>query len=211
MNDNIKKILKDLAYRIKVTPKDDPEYDNALRLYERLKEKYHVTDEELLDKKLREFTDNEKFKQILIQLFVVVLHGRLDGKDSFNFKTFSFRDKRKKSLFDFEIYLNDDEYKLIKERFEALKALYKRELCKLEERQKKELKELEAAHDRELKAFRYAFLDKANLLSPPDGEKTNNEPPFTLSDIIKAAKGLDDVIFPQNMIHQPPVKQIESK
>ena len=208
MNDNIKKILKDLAYRIKVTPKDDPEYNNAIRIYEKLKAKYHVTDEELLDKKLREFTDNRKFVQILIQLFVVVLHGRIDGKDSFNFKSFSFRDKRKKSLFNFEIYLNDDEYKLIKERFEALKALYERELCKLEERQKKELKELEVAHDRELKAFRYAFLDKSKLLSPPDGEKTNNEPPFTLSDIIKAAKGLDDVVFPQNMINQPPVKQI---
>lgn len=208
MNDNIKKILKDLAYRIKVTPKDDPEYNNAIRIYEKLKAKYHVTDEELLDKKLREFTDNKKFVQILIQLFVVVLHGRIDGKDSFNFKSFSFRDVRKKSLFNFEIYLNDDEYKLIKERFEALKALYQRELCKLEERQKNELKELEAAHDRELKAFRYAFLDKAKLLSPPDGEKTNNEPPFTLSDIIKAAKGLDDVVFPQNMINQPPVKQI---
>lgn len=180
-------------------------------MYERLKEKYHVTDEELLDKKLREFTDNRKFIQIFIQLFVVVLHGRLDGNDSFNFKAFSFKDQRKKSLFDFEIYLNDDEYKLINERFKALKALYKRELCKLEERQKNELKELEAAHDRELKAFRYAFLDKAKLLSPPDGEKTNNEPPFTLSDIIKAAKGLDDVVFPQNMINQPPVKQIEAK
>ena len=53
-----KKILKDLAYRLKVTSKDDPEYDNAFRLYERLKAKYQVTDEELLDKKLREFTDN---------------------------------------------------------------------------------------------------------------------------------------------------------
>lgn len=207
-----KKILQDLAYRLKVTSKDDPEYNNALRLYERLKEKYHVTDEELLDKKLREFTDNRKFIQIFIQLFVVVLHGRLDGKDSFNFKSFYFKDQRKnKSHFNFEIYLDDDEYKLITERFEALKALYKRELRKQEERQKNELKELEAAHDRELKAFRYAFLDKANLLSPPDGEKTNNEPPFTLSDIIKAAKGLDDVVFPQNMINQPPVKQIASK
>ena len=48
-----KKILKDLAYRLKITSKDDSEYDNALRLYERLKAKYHVTDEDLLDKKLR--------------------------------------------------------------------------------------------------------------------------------------------------------------
>lgn len=114
-----KKILQNLAYRLKVTSKDDPEYNNALRLYERLKEKYHVTDEELLDKKLREFTDNRKFIQIFIQLFVVVLHGRLDGKDSFNFKSFYFKDQRKnKSLFNFEIYLDDDEYKLITERFE---------------------------------------------------------------------------------------------
>ena len=206
-----KKILKDLAYRLKVTSKDDPEYDNALRLYERLKEKYHVTDEELLDKKLREFTDNNKFKQIFIQLFVVLLHGRLDGNDSFCLKSYYFRDKGKSSLFNFELYLSDDEYKLINERFKALKALYKRELGKLEDRQKNELKELEADHEREAKAFRYAFLEKANLLSPPDGEKTNNEPPFTLSDIIKAAKGLDEVVFPQNMINQPPLKQIESK
>lgn len=207
-----KKILQNLAYRLKVTSKDDPEYNNALRLYERLKEKYHVTDEELLDKKLREFTDKRKFIQILIQLFVRRLHGRLDGKDSFRFKSYYFKDQRKnKSLFNFEIYLDDDEYKFINENFKALKKLYERELCKLEKRQKNELKELEAAHDRELKAFRYAFLDKADLLSPPDGEKTNTEPAFTLSDVIKAAQGLDDIIFPQNMINQPPVKQIEAK
>ena len=89
--------------------------------------------------------------------------------------------------------------------------MYERELRKLEDRQKNELKELEASHEREIKAFRYAFLDKANLLSPSGGEKTNNEPPFTLLDVIKAAKGLDDVVFPQNMINQPPLKQIESK
>lgn len=207
-----KKILQNLAYRLKVTSKDDPEYNNALRLYERLKEKYHVTDEELLDKKLREFTDKRKFIQILIQLFVRRLHGRLDGKDSFCFKSYYFKDQRKnKSLFNFEIYLDDDEYKFINENFNALKKLYERELCKLEKRQKNELKELEAAHDRELKAFRYAFLDKADLLSPPDGEETNTEPAFTLSDVIKAAQGLDDIIFPKNMINQPPVKQIEAK
>lgn len=209
MNDNIKKILKDLAYRIKVTPKDDPEYNNALRLYERLKEKYHVTDEELLDKKLREFTDNLKFLQIFIQLFAVLLHGRIDGNDSFCIKWYSFKDKRKKNLFDVELFLSDDEYKLINERFNALKALYKRELDKLEDRQKNELKELEASHEREIKAFRYAFLDKANLLSPANG--TRKESPFSLSDLIKAAKGLDDVVFPQNMINHPPLKQIESK
>lgn len=206
-----KKILKDLAYRLKVTSKDDPEYDNALRLYERLKAKYQVTDEELLDKKLREFTFNNKFVNIFIQLFVVQLKGRLDGNDSFCIKKYSFNDKRKKNLCNFELFLSDDENKLLNERFNALKALYERELRKLEDRQKNELKELEAAHERQIKAFRYAFLDKANLLSPPDGEKTNTEPPFTLSDIIKAAKGLDDVVFPQNMINQPPVKQIESK
>lgn len=206
-----KKILQNLAYRLKVTSKDDPEYNNALRLYERLKEKYHVTDEELLDKKLREFTDNRKFIQIFIQLFVKRLHGRLDGNDSFCFKSFYFKDKRKQSLFDFEIYLNDDEYKFINENFNALKKIYKRELRKLEEKQKNELKELESAHERELRAFRYAFLDKADLLSPPDGEKTNTEPAFTISDVIKAAQGLDDIIFPQNMINQPPVKQIEAK
>jgi hypothetical protein len=107
--------------------------------------------------------------------------------------------------------LDDDEYKFINENFNALKKLYERELCKLEKRQKNELKELEAAHDRELKAFRYAFLDKVDLLSPPDGEETNTEPAFTLSDVIKAAQGLDDIIFQKNMINQPPVKQIEAK
>jgi hypothetical protein len=55
------------------------------------------------------------------------------------------------------------------------------------------------------------FLDKVDLLSPPDGEETNTEPAFTLSDVIKAAQGLDDIIFQKNMINQPPVKQIEAK
>lgn len=206
-----KKILQNLAYRLKVTSKDDPEYNNALRLYERLKEKYHVTDEELLDKKLREFTDYNKFKQILIQLFTERLNGRLDGKDSFCFKSFYYRDKRKKDLFSFEIYLNDDEYKFLKENFEALKVLYERELNAFEDKQKKELKELEAAHERQFKAFEYTFFSKANLLSKPEDSSEQKECPFSFSDLIKAAERLDNVIFPQNMINQPPVKQIASK
>lgn len=210
MTEEQKKILKSLAYRITVTSKDDPEYENAIRLYERLKKKYNIKDEDLIDIKQYEFQDDVKFKAIMIQLICNRLHARLDGKDDFNFRSYRmFKGKKElKNIFNFSIFLNENQHKYITEQYEAFKSLYSREFKELEKRQKEEIKLLKEAHEREIKAFKYAFLDKANLLSPPDGEPQNNQE-FSLSDLIKAAQNLESIIFPQNMIKEPAQKQIE--
>ena len=201
MNNNAKKILSSLAYRIKVTDKNDPEYENAVRLYERLKVKYGFTDEDLMNRKNREFKDKKLFKQLFIQIFVTRLNGRLDGKDDFNFRSFVFYDKKKdEKFFDFELYLTDDEFKLISDLFDAFKALYEREYKVFKKQQKKELDDFKQKQEQEEKAFRYAFFQKGNLLSESDGDE--GEPQFSFSDLVKAAKNLESVVFPQNMVKQ---------
>jgi hypothetical protein len=201
MNENAKKILSSLAYRIKVTDKNDPEYENAVRLYERLKAKYGFTDDDLMNRKNREFKDKKIFKQLFIQIFVTRLHGDLCGNDDFNFRSFCFYDKKtEREFFDFELNLTDDEFKLVTEQFEAFKVLYERELKSFIKKQRKELKEFKEKQEQEMKAFRYAFHDKGNLLAKADGR--DDEPEFSFFDLVKAAKKLESVVFPQNMVKQ---------
>lgn len=201
MNENAKKILSSLAYRIKVTDKNDPEYENAVRLYERLKAKYGFTDDDLMNRKNREFEDKKIFEQLFIQIFVTRLHGNLKGNDDFNFRSFRFYDKKKeREFFDFELYLTDDEFKLVTEQFEAFKALYEREYKLFKKKQSKELNEFKKKQEQEEKAFMYAFHAKGNLLPEADGK--DDEPQFSFSDLVKAAKNLESVVFPQNMVKQ---------
>jgi len=211
MTEEQKKIIKALAYRIKVTPNDDPEYENAVRLFEKLKKKYNFKDEDLIDTQNYEFRDNIEFRAIMLQLFLRRLKARIDGKDDFCFRSYRIYNGKKelKNLYCFSINLTDEQNKYIIETYKALKELYSREFQELKNKQKQEIKLLKEAHKREQKAFTYAFLDKADLLSPPDGEQQNKDPGFSLTDIIKAAQQLDSIIFPQNMIKEPPQKQLQ--
>lgn len=211
MTEEQKKIIKALAYRVKATPKDDPEYENTVRLFEKLKKKYNVKDEDLIDTKNYEFRDNIDFKSIMIQLIVRRLKARPDGNDEFCFHSYRIFNGKKelKNLYCFSINLTDDQHKYIIENYKALKELYLREFQELKNKQKQEIKLLKEAHKREQKAFAYAFLDKADLLSPSSGEPQNKDPGFSLHDIIKAAQQLDSIIFPQNMIKEPPQKQLQ--
>ena len=119
----------------------------------------------------------------------------------FNFRSFSFYDKKQnKQFFDFELYLTDDEFKIIAELFDAFKALYEREYKVFKKQQKKELDDFKQKQEQEEKAFRYAFYQKGNLLAESDGDES--EPQFSFSDLVKAAKNLESVIFPQNMVKQ---------
>lgn len=70
----------------------------------------------------------------------------------------------------------------------------------LKKQQKKELDDFKQKQEQEEKAFGYAFHQKGNLLAKSDGDES--EPQFSFSDLVKAAKNLESVVFPQNMIKQ---------
>ena len=117
--------------------------------------------------------------------------------------------KELKNLYCFSVNLTNEQHKYIIENYKALKELYLREFQELKNKQKQEIKLLKEAHKREQKAFAYAFLDKADLLSPSNGEPQNKDPGFSLHDIVKAAQHLDSIVFPQNEIKEPPQKQLQ--
>jgi len=96
MTEEQKKIIKALAYRVKATPKDDPEYENAVRLFEKLKKKYNVKDEDLIDTQNYEFRDHIDFKSIMIQLIVRRLKARIDGNDEFCFHSYRIFNGKKR-------------------------------------------------------------------------------------------------------------------
>lgn len=191
---DIQKVLRDLKYRISVTPESDPEYKNAVAMFERLKRKYNINESDLNARKTREFTGHNNEKFIMVQLLGVLLGVDFTGAGEYNFKSFTYRDKRKKNYFNFEVDLTDEEYKMILLKFDAFKSIWKRELKKIEADLKKE-------QERRLNAFRYSFLDKGNLLKKSETKFFDTEEPgFTLSDAMKAAAYFDDVFFPDSML-----------
>lgn len=189
---NIKKILTDLKYRISVTPESDPEYKNAVSLFERLKRKYNINESDLNARKTREFTGHQKDKFILIQILGVVVGVDFTGNDEFNFKSFTYRDKRKKNYFNFEVDLTDEEYLNVTKKYEYLIHVWDRQLKKIEEDLKKEQKT-------RIAAARYSFLDKGNLLKKVSSTE-EKEPIFSLGDLLRAAKYFDDVVFPDSIL-----------
>lgn len=191
---DIQKVLRDLKYRISVTPESDPEYKNAVAMFERLKRKYNINESDLNARKTREFTGHNNEKFIMVQLLGVLFGVDFTGAGEYNFKSFTYMDKRKNNYFNFEVDLTDEEYKIILLKFDAFKSIWKRELKKIEADLKKE-------QERRLNAFRYSFLDKGNLLKKSDSKTDDTkEPGFTLSDAMKAAAYFDDVFFPDSML-----------
>lgn len=189
---DIKKILTDLKYRISVTPESDPEYKNAVSLFERLKRKYNINESDLNARKTREFKGHQKDKFILIQILGVVIGVDFTGNDEFNFKSFTYRDKRKKNYFNFEVDLTDEEYLNVTKKYEYLIHVWDRQLNKIEEDLKKE-------HETRIAAARYSFLDKGNLLKKVSSTE-EKEPIFSLGDLLRAAKYFDDVVFPDSIL-----------
>lgn len=189
---DIKKILTDLKYRISVTPESDPEYKNAVSLFERLKRKYNINESDLNSRKMREFTGHQKDKFILIQILGVVIGVDFTGNDEFNFKSFTYRDKRKKNYFNFEVDLTDEEYLNVTKKYDYLIHVWDRQLKKIEEDLKKE-------QETRIAAARYSFLEKGNLLKKVSSTE-EKEPSFSLSDLLRAAKYFDDVVFPDSIL-----------
>ena len=106
------KILKDLNYRIETADKNDPERENAIRLRDKLLQRYGLKLEDIADvRKRREFGRYTKDERMLVyQYFVTRLHVKLGeapymaGAYSYGPETATSKNRT------FEINLTDEEY-----------------------------------------------------------------------------------------------------
>lgn len=205
-----KKIIENLYYRIQVSKEDDPERANAERLLNRLLNKYGIKLEDLNARIKREFILESKYKQLFLQLAISLFPIHLHKKDIYEFSVYNYRAHRAWHKYDkklIEINLTSDEYKLITERFEAIKGLWDNTQNDFEKQLEKELAQRR-------RAFEVQFYQKANLMSPlaedvdeeEDGKQSDIPIPegsdYNLADAMRAAAFLDDYVFPQNMIKE---------
>lgn len=187
------KILRDLQYRIEVSDDNDPEKANAIRVRDRLLAKYGLSLEDIVDvaKKRKFGFYNRDEVQIVIQYMRERLHLKNDA-----FDVYAYRPKRGQCYW-VEAWLDDAAYSCNLRIVEELMYMYRH-------RRMAYKKKLEAQMKKQMEAWRYVFLQEADLLSQPTEEdlKKHKSPSWGLSDAIKAAKDLEDIIFPQHFVEQ---------
>lgn len=190
------KILKDLNYRIETADKNDPERENAIRLRDKLLQRYGLKLEDIADvRKRREFGQYTKDERMIVyQYFVKRLHAKLGeapymaGAYSYGKETATSKNRT------FEINLTDEEYAHHAQIVRSLLEMYANCVKKLEAQLREEAKKRRAA-------TRYAFFEKADLLLD-ESETTKpakpTKPSFGLADALRAARDLDGLVFPEN-------------
>lgn len=193
--EKVLKILRDLAYRIQVSRKDDPERENAIRLRDRLLAKYGLKLEDIQDVRKHRVLDKLTLDEMLVVRQFFGHHLKIDPGDGepYNFQCYVQPDKPSVYKRSIEIDLTDDEYSKFWPQVKALVALWRREAKALEQK----LKEEAAARRR---AFKWKFCEKADILMEAKEGEESRSPGYDLRDLMAAAAALDDVIFPHHYV-----------
>lgn len=200
-----KKVLKDLQYRIETSNPNDPERENAVRLRDRLLARFGLTLEEIAEKRVsRWFQKLTWLEQGIVANYFVVTFPDAE-KSPYEMGWYELKRKTtSEKKFSICIKLTDDEFSKAEPFVKNLLKMFRREFKSFTEKLDEQRKQAE-------RGFRYAFLDKANLLRQvSDEESKNSNPGFNWSDVMRAAKDLEDLVFPQNHLKQE-TKQIEAK
>lgn len=187
------KVLRDLQYRIKVSDESDPERANAIRVRDRLLAKYGVSLEDIAEVpkkyKFGYYTKDE------VGLIVQYMKERLHLKNE-EFDLYAYRPKRGQCYW-VETWMDEASYSCNNRIIGELIYMYRNRRRAYERKLKAQLK-------KQMEAWRYVFLQEADLLSEPTEEdlKKKRKPSWDLSDALKAAMDLDNIIFPQNFVEQ---------
>lgn len=200
-----KKVLKDLQYRIETSKPNDLERENAIRLRDRLLARFGLTLEEIAEKRVsRWFQKLTWLEQGIVANYFVVTFPDAE-KSPYELGWYELKRKTtSEKKFSICIKLTDDEFSKAEPFVKNLLKMFRREFKTFTEKLDEQRKQAE-------RGFRYAFLDKANLLRQVSGEESQNaNPGFNWSDVMRAAKDLEDLVFPQNNLKQE-TKQIEAK
>jgi hypothetical protein len=189
------KILRDLAYRIQVSRKDDPERENAIRLRDRLLAKYGLKLEDIQEVRKTRVLDKLTLDEMLVVRQFFGHHLKIDPGDGAPYNLNCYVIPSKTSVYKrlVEIDLTDDEYSKFWPQVKALVALWRREAKALEEKLKEEANARRAA-------FKWKFCEKADILMEAKEGEVPREPGYGLRDLMAAAAALDDVIFPHHYV-----------
>lgn len=200
-----KKILRDLQYRIETSDPSDPERENAVRLRDRLLSKFGMRLDEIavIRKRYRWDKCTSSDIAIMMNYFEVTFPNSREAP----YNRTVYTNKRGSTRYAAEINLTDDEAEKVKPYLGNLLSMWRRQF-KAYERQLR--KELESKRN----AFKYAFLDKADLLvkntsNDEEEDKKPRKPKFSWADVLRAGSELEDLVFPQNHLKQE-TRQITS-
>lgn len=192
IRENVVAILRKLQYRIQVSRKDDPERENAVRLRDRLLEKYGLHLEDIQE--ARKVYVLDKLTQDAARVAQHVIKKKLNIEaecgEPYNYNQYVQAHKTNQYNRSIEIALTEDEHAKLWPVLTSVINMYGRERAKLEARIKEEIKSRRAAFD-------YMFYKQADILWPSNGENSKKDPGFNLSDAIRAAKELDGLVFPE--------------
>ena len=188
---NVIAILKNLQYRIDISPASDPERDAAIRLRDRLLDKYGISLDTITRKVGRfqfgRYTKNEA--QLVIQYMAYRVHLRDE-----DFDLYTTRPKKGKCYY-IEATMDVDTYNAHHKILDELLTMYKGKYGQFK-------KKLEQDIVRQLDAWSYMFFKEAGLLGKPSEDKESKMPSWGLAEAIKAARDLEGTIFPQNFVEQ---------
>lgn len=193
-----RKILKDLNYRIEIAEENDPERENAIRLRDRLLQRFGLQLSDICDVRTRRAFGKYNFNETIIafQYFRKRLGIAKSGTAPFMLESYIYgnaaKTNRNRTI---EIDLTDEEYAQHKPIVENFVKMFAGCMKKLEA-------DLKAEANRRREATRYAFCEKANLLNDPSPEDEPKKPSWGLSDAMKAARDLDGLVFPESHLGQ---------
>lgn len=195
---DVRKILKDLNYRIESSDKNDPEVQNAIRLRDRLLKRFGLSIDDITDLRIRREFGKFNFQESILvcQYFKKRLKTKFSEMpyqlEAYIFGTANKSKKNKNETI--EINLTDEEYAKHKPIIDNYVKIFSECLKNLEKQLKKEA-------ESKRKATTYAFFEKADLLEEAD-PNNNKKHSFNLEDAIRAARELDGMIFPEAHIKQ---------
>lgn len=192
IRENVVAILRKLQYRIQISSKDDPERENAVRLRDRLLEKYGLRLEDIQEARKVYVLDKLTVEAAKVARHVIKKKLDIDVGCGEPYNYYQYIQKHKTSQYNrsIEIALTEDEHAKLWPILTSVLKMYKRERAKLEARIKKEIKSRRDAFD-------YMFYKQADILWPSNGESSGKDPGFDLRDAIRAANELDGLVFPE--------------
>ena len=192
--EQILKTLKDLQYRIDVSNSADPEYENAVRLRDRLCKKYNIDPASIKAKGVAtrafECATREE-AQVIVQYAFQKLHRKSGEFSLYSYKPTRYAKKR----FVVEIPMDEDEYNQHGDIIKSLVLLFER---RREEYRRKLISEM----TKRLKAWDYQFFQAGDLLSKAKPGDKPTEPSWGLREAMDAARDLEGTIFPESYLAQ---------
>lgn len=195
-----KQILKDLQYRIETSNPNDPERENAVRLRDRLLARFGLSLEEITEKREeRWFEKLTWLEQGVVANYLIVTFPDAE-KNPYCMGWYELKRKTtSENKFSICIRLTDEEFSKAEPYITNLLEMWRREFKVFKKKLAEEMEKRE-------RAFRYAFLDKGNLLRVVSSEEETT-PDFNLADLMRAAKDLENLVFPENHLKHE-LKQI---